>query len=146
MKRITVFLLSGFVALVLAACGSSELPSQSFDLNATGAGGTDVSGTALFEKLSDTETKITLELSGTPEGGDHPAHIHVGDIDPGGGIYITLANVDGTTGMSTTTVSKTDEGADVSYEDILAFDGYINIHLSGEDLTVVANGEVGAAD
>lgn len=143
MKKISLVLLATTVALVLAAC-SSALPSKSFDLSATGAGGTDVKGTATFAKASDTETTITVELSGTPATGDHPMHIHTGSVATPGGIYVTLTNVDGNTGKSVTTVSKADDGTAVTYEDLLEFDGYINVHLSADDLaTVVANGEVG---
>lgn len=144
MKKLSLVLLGLVAAFVLSAC-SSALPSKSFDLAATGAGGTDVSGTATFAKVDDTTTTITVQLSGTPATGDHPMHIHEGDITPGGGIYITLTNVNGATGTSVTTVTQNNAEEAVSYEDLIAYDGYINVHLSAADLaTVVANGEVGA--
>ncbi len=146
MKKLSLVLLSLVVAFAVTACSSTAtLPSQSFDLAATGAGGTDVKGTATFAKVDDTTTTITVELTGTPATGDHPMHIHEGDITPGGGIYIALTNVNGATGMSVTTVTETRAGDPITYEELIAYDGYINVHLSADNLaTVVANGEVGA--
>ena len=118
----------------------AEPESTSFPLTATGAGGTNVSGKATFEKVSDTETRVLVEVTGTPAGGVHPMHIHVGDVVPGGGIYITLTPVNGDTGLSETLITQNDAGDAVSYEDLLAYDGYINIHLSATEMaTVVAN-------
>jgi uncharacterized surface protein with fasciclin (FAS1) repeats len=124
------------------------LDSTTYLLEEVGESG--VSGTATFTKISDTETEINIFLSGVANDGDHPAHIHVGSDPPGGGIYISLANVigfgdDTGDGQSFTTVTETDDGTPVTYEDLIAYDGYINIHLSAENLaTVVAQGEIGA--
>ena len=101
----------------------------------------------LADAPDDATTEISIALTGTPAGGSHPAHIHVGDATPGGGIYVTLGTVDGDTGASTIQVTNADAGAGgaaVTYEDLIAYDGYVNIHLSAGDLTVVAQGETGA--
>lgn len=149
MKRIGLLLLAVTTALILAACDGA-LPDITYDLDATGATLSDgttvsnVSGTAMFEKVSDTETRITLDLVNTVPGIEHPAHIHIGDTTDNGAIYVSLTPVDGDTGMSVTTVTQTDAGTAVSYEDLIAFDGYINVHESASALgVVVANGEVG---
>jgi uncharacterized surface protein with fasciclin (FAS1) repeats len=123
---------------VLTLPAAPAVTVKTYALSATGAGGTNVSGTAKFEKISDAQTKVTINLTGTPAGGSHPAHIHVGSNPPGGGIYVTLTNVDGTTGESISTVNET-------FESLTTYDGYINVHLSAADLaTVVATGETGA--
>lgn len=109
-----------------------------------------VSGTAKFVKVDDTTTRIEVQLTGTPTDGDHPMHIHVEDATTGGGIAITLNNVDGNTGSSTTTVTKLDDEGDttgeaINYEGLLAFDGHINVHLSSTELqTIVAQGNIGS--
>ncbi len=108
-----------------------------------------VSGTAKFIQVDQTTTRIEVQLQGTPADGDHPMHIHINDAATGGGIAITLTNVDGNTGSSTTTVTKLDDegdviGADISYEGLLDFDGHINVHLSPTELaTIVAQGDIG---
>src|SRR5210317_1014728 len=57
---------------------------------------------------------IELELSNTPTGGQHPAHIHFNTAAEGGGIALTLGVVDGTTGKSSITVSALDDGTAIN--------------------------------
>lgn len=103
-----------------------------------------ISGTATFNALDDGSTAIELVLNGTPDGGSHPAHIHFNTAAEGGDIAVTLTSVDGSSGMSTTIVTATDDGTPLTFEDLLDFDGYINVHLSADDLaTLVAQGDIG---
>ncbi|MEQ8245590.1 CHRD domain-containing protein [Fulvivirga sp.] len=103
-----------------------------------------ISGTATFNALDDGSTAIELMLNGTPDGGSHPAHIHFNTAAEGGDIAVTLTSVDGSTGMSTTIVTATDDGTPLTSDDLLDFDGYINVHLSADDLaTLVAQGDIG---
>ncbi|MGB5943086.1 MAG: CHRD domain-containing protein [Leeuwenhoekiella sp.] len=104
-----------------------------------------ISGEAIFEQRVSGKTLVTLDLSGTPDGGMHPAHIHMNSAAEGGDIAVSFEPVDGDTGMSMTTIRTTDDGTEVSYEDLLTYDGYINVHLgAGEDLsTIVAQGDIG---
>ncbi len=107
--------------------------------------GSGVSGTAVFAEVEGGSTIITLSLDGTPANGDHPAHIHFNSAAVGGGIALSLSNVDGASGESVTEVSTTDDGVAINYNGLLDFDGYINVHLSMEDLaTVVAQGDIGS--
>lgn len=142
------------LSFAIVSCGDDDeetpppapvLPSTTYDLGELDTSG--VSGTAKFEKVDDETTKITLELVGTPSDGDHPAHIHNDNAATGGGIAVTLSNVDGSSGMSETTVTTDDNGSALSYEDLIAFDGYINVHAAPDDLgTVVAQGDIGSND
>ncbi|MFC6860305.1 CHRD domain-containing protein [Zunongwangia atlantica] len=123
--------------------------SQSYDLAEVDVEG--VSGTATFYERENGETLVELALDGTTEGNTHPAHIHMGAVaDAPGDIAITLTSVDGASGMSLTNVASTDgtedeEGTSVSYEDLIGFDGYINVHASADDLdTLAAQGDIGA--
>ena len=62
----------------------------------------------------------------------------------GGGIVVDLAPVDGTTGMSMTNVSLFNNGDSLTYETLVGYDGYINVHASPNDLnTLVAQGDIG---
>ena len=147
MRSALFFFLSLLLVLFLAACGGDDDETKTEKTySLTEQGGSSISGNVTFEKVSDTETKITIKLTGTPNGGSHPAHIHTGDVGSGGAIYVSLTNVDGTSGESTTTVTETSETTPtaITYEDLIAYDGYINIHLSANDLaTIVAAGETG---
>lgn len=131
--------------------GDNELTDESVTYNLDEVGDSGISGTALFEERANGETRVTISLEGTPEGGSHPAHIHMGSVEEApGGIAITFNPIDGDTGMSVTNIDAFDDtdegdGEAVTYEDLLAYDGYINVHLSAEDLeTIVAQGNMGA--
>ena len=103
-----------------------------------------ISGSATFIENANGSTTIELQLSGTPNGGMHPAHIHFNTAAEGGDIALTLGTVDGDTGFSTITASGLDNGTSLSYSEFIAFDGYINVHLSSNDLaTLVAQGDIG---
>jgi Cu/Zn superoxide dismutase len=103
-----------------------------------------ISGTAKFIKNTDNSVTIELQLNGTPAGGMHPAHIHQNTAAEGGGILLTLGTVNGDTGFSSITTSKLDDTTAINYEQLLDFDGYINVHLSASDLgTLVAQGDIG---
>lgn len=105
-----------------------------------------ISGTATFKERVNGDALAILALTGTPDGGMHPAHIHVGSVaDAPGAIMFTFNAVDGTTGMSKTNVSMLDDDTEFDYDDVLEVDGYINVHLSADELgTLVAQGNVGA--
>lgn len=116
--------------------------STNYDLNAVAVA--NISGKATFIEYSDNTVAIELELSNTPAGGQHPAHIHLNTAAEGGDIALTLEAVDGSTGKSSTTVTTLNDGTAISYDDLIAFDGYINVHLSAEDLaTIVGQGDIG---
>ena len=92
-----------------------------------------ISGEAKFIENVDGSTTVELQLSGTPVGGIHPAHIHFNTAAESGAIAITLESVNGDTGFSSTTVTALNDdqgGTAISYDDLLDFDGYINVHLS----------------
>ncbi|MCL6217863.1 CHRD domain-containing protein [Zunongwangia pacifica] len=131
--------------------GGNELTgeSKSYDLAEVDIEG--VSGTATFHERKNGETLVELDLEGTTEGNTHPAHIHMGSVaDAPGDIAITLTSVDGASGMSLTNVAMTDgteeeDGTAVSYEDLIEYNGYINVHASADDLaTLAAQGNIGA--
>ena len=117
-------------SVAAASIDAFELPVG--ELNDSG-----VSGTILLERAGD-GTIVTIDLEGTPTGGNHPAHFHVGDCTTPGPVVIPLNNVSGTTGMSVTQV-------DAPIEAILVENHLVMVHLSPQDIrTFVACGEVGA--
>ena len=53
--------------------------------------------------------------------------------------------VDGNTGMSMTQVEVLDNNTSITFDEILTFNGYINVHLSATQLsTIVAQGNIGS--
>ena len=107
--------------------------------------GSGVSGTFTLQQRKSGFTLATIMLDGTPDDGNHPAHIHANSMETGGGIVISLQNVAGSTGISTTNIEKTDAEEDITYNTLLDFDGHVKVHLSPADLpTIIAGGNIGA--
>ncbi len=133
----------------LSSCSKKSDPgpqltgvSKQFALAAKSNSG--ISGTVTFAKRSDNATVITVQLTGTQAGGSHPAHIHANTAVEGGGILLDFAPVDGATGKSETVTKALNDGTLITYEDLLAFNGYVNVHASSSDLgTLIAQGDIG---
>lgn len=103
-----------------------------------------ISGNVLFEERLDGSILATISLMNTPEDGMHPAHIHENSAAEGGPIAVTFTPVDGATGMSKTSIRETDSGKALNYQQLLTYDGYVNVHLSADMLsTIVAQGDIG---
>jgi hypothetical protein len=103
-----------------------------------------ISGTATFLKAG-SKTIITVQLSGTTAGNMHPGHIHFNSVAVGGGIAVSLTDVNGASGRSVTVVDALDNGTPITYEQLLNFNGYVNIHLSETQLsTIIAQGNIGS--
>lgn len=121
---------------------ASELNSKIYSIGAVGNSG--VSGTAKFIEYSDATLSIELELQNTSAEGLHPAHIHNNTAVEGGGIALSLESVDGATGKSITTFTTLNDGTAITYQELLNYNGYINVHLSATELTtIVAQGDIG---
>ncbi len=150
MKKLILIMLMVTPLFFISCSDDDDAIEVSVTYSLTTVGDLGVSGTAKFVRVDDATTRVEVQLTGTPTDGDHPMHIHVNDAATGGGIAITLNNVDGNTGTSTTTVTKLDDEGDVtgeaiSYEGLLGFDGHINVHLSPTELsTIVAQGDIGS--
>ena len=83
------------------------------------------------------QTVITLSLSGTPEGGTHPAELRMGDCGEEGEVVLPLENVDGSTGLSTSVT-------DTPFDAITGADHALSVYLSPDDTeSAVACGEIG---
>jgi plastocyanin len=103
-----------------------------------------ISGTATFHERVSGEALAVIMLSNTLEGGSHPAHIHANSAAVGGGILFSFNPINGTTGMSKTNLAALNDGSTFVYADIETVDGYINVHLSADELgTLVAQGNIG---
>lgn len=103
-----------------------------------------ISGNVTFSKQSDNSVLVTIQLTGTQAGGSHPAHIHADNAVDGGSIVLDLENVDGATGRSETVVTAFNDGTPVTYEELIAFDGHVNVHASADDMsTLIAQGDIG---
>ncbi|WP_150450909.1 CHRD domain-containing protein [Arenibacter lacus] len=124
--------------------GINELSGESKEYEIDGGDDSDIEGTATLRKRVSGAALLEINLEGTPEGGEHPAHIHVNSAAEGGDIAISLSSVNGDDGKSYTHIEASNDGTALTYEDLLEFDGYINVHLSAEELgVIVAQGDIG---
>lgn len=125
--------------------GRNELTGTSITYTLNPVSNNAISGTAKFTKRVSGEALVSIALTGTTAGVTSPAHIHLNSVAQGGGIAIDLAAVNGATGKSETSVSKLNSGAAISYDQLLTFNGYINVHLNAANLaTIIAQGNIGA--
>ena len=123
-------------AFVAVSCGDDEDEmdkTKTYTLESVGGSG--VAGTVMFTESDNNKTTVEINLTGAPAGGNHPAHIHEGVKGSGGPIAFPLQNVVNST--STTIV-------DESYDDLMNYNGYVNVHLSDSIMTVVATTNIGS--
>lgn len=136
---------SGGTFVVQGDIGQNELTGEKKEYTLNELNGSGVSGVAIFEKRQNGKAQITLNLEGTLEGGDHPAHIHANDAATGGGIVLDLENVNGATGMSVTSAHALRDTNPITYDELLSYNGHINVHLSPTNLaTRIAQGNIGS--
>ncbi len=125
--------------------GRNALTGEKLTYDLGEVNGSGVSGTVTFSERVSGHTLATIMLLGTPTNGDHPAHIHENSVANGGGIVISLNNVDGNTGISMTQIEKDNSDNEVKFSDLGGFDGHVKVHLSPADLaSIVAAGDIGS--
>lgn len=131
--------------ILQADIGANRLTGETVSYHLDSTSNSEVYGTVTFHQRENNETFVEFMLNNTPEDGMHPAHIHENSVAEGGDIVVTFNPVDGATGMSRTNISTTDADVPISYDEILEFDGHINVHKSADELDVlIAQGNIGA--
>jgi hypothetical protein len=153
MKIAKKLLLSLFIApILLVSCESDDAggPQEPTQVNSKiytlgSVSNPSISGTAKIIENSDATLSVELDLQNTSAGNTHPAHIHINTAAEGGSIALSLEAVDGATGKSKTTFTTLDDGTPITYQGLLDFDGYVNVHLGiGNQLsTLIAQGDIG---
>lgn len=105
-----------------------------------------ISGDITFKERKSGNALAVFNLSGTPSGVMHPAHIHAGSLaNAPGGTLFNFNMVDGTTGTSETNILGLEDGTAISYADIANIDGYINVNFNPDNLTnLIAQGNIGS--
>ncbi|WP_347174812.1 hypothetical protein [Polaribacter uvawellassae] len=150
-NQISIYVLILSSALIVSCSSNNveetlepQLTGRSKVYNLAALTNTNISGTATFLEYEDSSTGIKLDLQNTTTGNTHPAHIHLNTAVEGGEVKITLAPVDGATGKSTINIKTKDDGSSITYNELLEYNGYINIHLSASQAaTIVAQGDIG---
>ena len=124
------------------------LRTKEIILNAT-AGNTQ-SGKAVIAENADHSFNVTITLQNTVKDTVMVMHIHNGSIAVPGTIAIPLSNIKGTGGQATgstlnikTATSATGTNVPITYDNIITYTGYFNIHFSVAQFSkVIANGNI----
>jgi len=103
-----------------------------------------IPGSVQFLELTSdlTFAQVSLDTGNGATGASvsHPAHIHNGSAGSGGGIEYYLSPVDGSDSDA-----RSGKLVNESYDTLVGFDGYVNVHESVANLgDVVSQGNVGA--
>jgi len=101
-----------------------------------------INGNIIFFELIDGNTKAVVNLINTVDGETYPIHIHENSVSTGGAILKTLNSVNGTTGRSVTFINSLDDNTLLTFLDIVAFNGHINVHLNNLS-TKIVTGDIG---
>src|SRR5690606_3485196 len=124
--------------------GGNELTGESVVYELGSVSDPSISGTATFAKCKNGFSLVTIQLEGTTDGNSHPSHIHNNSAAEGGGIAVDFKPIDGATGISRTTIRQLNDETAITYDELLDFNGYVNVHLSSADLgTLIAQGDIG---
>jgi hypothetical protein len=135
------------IIIALGDIGGNVITTTNKTYTLVTVAGFGVSGTALFEKRVNGNTLVTLDLDGVIAGEEYPAAINLGSIESigGGPVVKTLNNVDGTTGKSYTNIRSLDSGVDISYDNWLVYDGYIDVYQTAINLDyIICHGNIGS--
>ena len=130
------------------ATTTTTLRTKEIILNSTS--GNLQSGKAVIAENADHSFNINITLQNTVKDTLMVMHIHNGSITSPGSIAIPLTNITGTGGQATgttlnitTATSATGATVPVTYDTIITYAGYFNIHYSATQITkVVANGNI----
>lgn len=129
--------------LAQADIGGNQLTGTKKVYNLATVGSYNVSGTATIEQRKNSNSLLTIAVTGLLQNATYPAGMYLGSVTTvgGGQLKLTLHNVDGNSGKSYTTIRKLDDGTPITYSDFLQYDGYVAI-LQGS--TVVCQGNIGS--
>jgi hypothetical protein len=129
------------VLLVFSACQEKQEDTQPIsDLTGNEVTynlfpGTDFNhtGTITFSEMNDGSTRISIKLSGPMVNDAYPVHLHYGPFVDDAKIAAVLSPVLSNEGTSSTELSWLADLTEISYEDLLSFDGHIKIHFDDQD-------------
>jgi hypothetical protein len=124
--------------------GGNALTGTSRVYPLTELASSNIMGTATLAERVNGFSLLTIEVTGTVNGVDHPAHIHAGAASSGGAAIVNLNNVVGATGRSTTDIRARNDLTPLTYANLLVENAYINVHESTTVATPVAEGNIGS--
>lgn len=130
--------------LCFSELGSLELTGQSMSYDLLSVNDQPYEGLVRFYERNNGYTLVFIKIENTIPGDSHPIHIHAGRVITGGGIKINFTNVNGDTGLSYTNIEEDNNGAIITFAELLEYDGYVTMHRSISELSVfLLQGNIG---
>ena len=118
------------------------VPVELVTYNLTAVHDSGVTGTAKLIRNDDGTSTIFIEMTNAPEG-LHPAAVHNNSLEEGGPIAITLNACECL--ISETIITELDNQTAISFDQLMVFDGYINIYQGSENMdNIIAHVNIGS--
>jgi len=132
-----------FTVVANGDIGQNVLTGETKVYNLDEVNSSGVSGIITFAERKSGFSIATIQMSGTKSGDSLPAHIHENSVATGGSILFTFNEVNGDTGQSITNVEQMDnDGDELTYAQILDFDGHVIVHEV--NFSQIAKGNIGS--
>ncbi len=117
-------------------------PVESVTYDLTSVNDSGVTGTATLIRNNDGTSTIYIELENALDG-VHPAAVHYNSIAEGGAVAITLNECE--CQISETVITQLDNGTTISFDELMVFDGYLNIYQSEQSMDmIIAHANIGS--
>lgn len=139
MKRYLQSTLLIFALLSFVACDSGDDVAEELftgnELNLTlipaQVQGLSTSGSLVIRERTDGRAQLEITLDGVVRGAVHPVHLHFGDLTENGLVatFLTEIREENGVGKSSTLLTQLDDGTQITYSNLLNFDGSIKIHF-----------------
>lgn len=152
---VLVFFLALIFSATFSSCEKKDVATTTATLRTkeialTSTAGNTISGKAVIAENADHSFNVNITLQNTVKDTVMVMHIHNGSIAAPGTIAIPLTSITGTGGQATgatlNITSGTSAGGSnvvLTYDNIITYAGYFNIHYSAGQLNnVVANGNI----
>src|SRR5690606_25855138 len=130
------------LSIVLAGCSNDspentdEITPNSVTYQLNSVAKPEVSGKITFKKIDDATTEVTLQLNGSSTD-INIGHFHLNNALQGAPVAIPLNKIECDCENSITIVTKLDNGQAISYEELVNFNGYVDIHRSESEMDVI---------
>ena len=121
---------------------TNDDPVDSIVYVISGLGESDITGEATFDRNEDNSTTVYIELINASSE-IHPTSINFNSVEEGGEKAITLNACE--CAVSTTIVATMDDGSPINYDELIDFDGHLNIYESEVlDDVIIAQSNIGS--
>ena len=152
MDKTKIYLILLFMGAILGSCNNDPqvynepfLENTAYDSEEESEPG--ASGDVLSIKQEEAKVQHVVEVENTSAGNMHPAHVQLNAALGGGDVKVPLEPLGSSTGLNTTSFLSLEESKPIIFENIATLDAYINVHLSGTEMsTIIAEGNIGAND